>query len=114
MSVMSGIIDVVGKSASEHNIHKVRKVRLVVGQMANAIPDALMMAFDMLKGEGPFTEDAKLEIEFIETRVRCNDCECEFRPEAGYIFTCPQCKGLHTEVIEGEQLYVDYFEGDND
>lgn len=112
LSVMSGIIEVIENSAKENNIHKIKKVKLVVGQMSNAVPDALTMAFDMLKGAGPFTEDAILEIDFINTRVRCHECECEFQPGDGYIFICPQCKGLHTEVIEGEQLYVDYFEGD--
>ena len=104
MSVMQGIIDVIRKSAEENNINQIRKVKLVVGQMANAIPDALEMAFTMQKPEGPFTENAELEIEFVRTRVKCNECESEF---------CPQCNGLDTYVIDGEQLYVDYYEGDD-
>lgn len=113
MSVMQGIIDVIRKSAEENNINQIRKVKLVVGQMANAIPDALEMAFTMQKPEGPFTENAELEIEFVRTRVKCNECESEFRPGEGYIFICPQCNGLDTYVIDGEQLYVDYYEGDD-
>ncbi|OEH84366.1 hydrogenase maturation nickel metallochaperone HypA [Desulfuribacillus stibiiarsenatis] len=112
LSVMSGIIDVVSNSARENGIEKVKKVRLIVGQMSNALPDALQMGFEMLKETGPFTEDAVLEIEFIKTTVKCLDCEYEYHPEEGYIFTCPTCKSIRTEVIDGEQLYVDYYEGD--
>ncbi|OEF95783.1 hydrogenase maturation nickel metallochaperone HypA [Desulfuribacillus alkaliarsenatis] len=112
LSVMAGIIDVINTSAKENNIHKIRKVKLIVGQMSNAIPDSLRMAFDMLRDDGPFIEDAILEIETVKTQVKCHECNHQFQPEEGYIFTCPECKGLHTEIIAGEQLYVDFFEGD--
>ncbi len=114
LSVMSGIIEMVAKSAEENNIAKIRKLRLIVGQMSNAIPDALQMGFDMLKEEGPFAEDAILEIEFVKTKVKCHECGHEFQPESGYVFTCSQCKSMQTEIVEGEQLYVDYYEGDNE
>jgi len=114
LSVMAGIIEMVEKSAVEHNVDKIRKIRLIVGQMSNAIPDALIMGFDMLKDDKLFTEDAVLEIEYVKAKIKCNECGFEFQPGDGYIFTCSQCKSLRTEFVEGDQLYIDYFEGDGD
>lgn len=112
LSIMSGVIDLVSQSARDNNITMINKVKLVVGEHSNAVPDSLQMGFEMLKNTGPFTEDAVLEIETKRLRARCQECECEFHPKENYNFICPQCNYKKTDIIAGDRLYVDYYEGD--
>ncbi|MTV48803.1 hydrogenase maturation nickel metallochaperone HypA [Heliobacillus mobilis] len=112
MALMESLVDVLAKEAKKHNIQQVKKVKLIVGQLSHALPDALQFAFSVLRQYPPFSSEAELEIEERETRGRCQSCSAEFAVEDNYLFICPQCGGLAVDIVQGRELQIDYFEGD--
>lgn len=113
MSLMEGISKVVAVKASENHIRTVTKIKLVVGKLTNALPDALQMAFEVLRREeGIFDSEAALEIEVKPTIGKCNQCLQEFMIEDNYSFLCPECNNFDVTIVSGRELFVDYFEGE--
>jgi len=110
VGLMQEMIEVLRRSVQENGLEKVSRVRLVVGKMTAALPQALSFAFDVLSAEEPWLEGAELEIEERELRARCLSCGEEYAvPE--YHFVCPRCDSRESEIVSGRELYIDFYEG---
>ncbi|MZP29715.1 hydrogenase maturation nickel metallochaperone HypA [Heliobacterium undosum] len=112
MALMESLVGVLASEAPRHNIAKIKKVKLTVGALTHALPDALQFAFSVLREQPLFAPGAELEIEERETRGRCRDCGVEFAVEGNFGFLCSGCGGFAVEIIQGRELQIDYFEGD--
>lgn len=108
VSLMENVLRAVAESAAQNQIQKVTKIKLVVGKLTAALPDALSFAFTVLK-EGTIFAGAELEIEEKEIKLYCRTCKKEFACQEWFI--CPSCAGNQTEVRQGRELYIDYYEG---
>lgn len=114
LSLIDGIIGAVKTNAQENNIKRINKIKLVVGRFTNAIPDSLQFAFEVLSQQEPMFSGARLEIEERPVVCCCNDCGRQFEVDKTYRFRCPQCDGVNIEITSGRELYVDFYEGDED
>ena len=114
MSLMTEMAELLAKSAKENHIGQITRVKLVVGKMTMALPDALKMAFEVLRAAAPFSPDAVLEIEERETKGLCGDCGASFLVENNYRFVCPFCQGLKIDILSGRELYVEHYEGEEE
>ncbi len=109
-SVMQEVIRVVKESAQDEGIDTVEKIKLTVGELSCAHPPALETAFSVLSQDEPLLQHAQLEICQQQVVVRCR--ECGHREEIGeYEFICRGCGSADLEVLQGEQLSVDEYEG---
>ncbi|MDI6812319.1 MAG: hydrogenase maturation nickel metallochaperone HypA [Desulfitobacteriaceae bacterium] len=113
MGLMASMVELLTESARHNQIQKINKVKLVVGKMSMALPDALQLAFDVYKAEGLFSSEAVLEIEERETMGRCRSCGRRFPVLDNCLFVCPDCQGIDVEVISGRELYIDHYEGED-
>lgn len=113
LSLMEGVINTVRDSAVANGIVKVNKVKLVIGKLSMALPDSLQFAFQALNQQDKLFQDAVLEIEERAITCRCSGCDCEFAVENNYCFICPECAGIKVDIIQGRELFIDYFEGDD-
>jgi len=110
IGLIQAVMDEITKAAEANNITRINKVRLVVGKMNGAIPDALEFAFTVLS-PGTIFEGAVLEIAPVDVTLACPSCGAEsVVTEIAYF--CPLC-GARARVIKGTELYIDYFEGDD-
>lgn len=111
LGLIQAAMEEIERAALANNIRRVVKVKLVVGKMNGALPDALQFAFGVLTPETMF-EGAELEIEEVDVRLRCPACGRE--SVVGEItYWCPEC-GARAEIVGGRELYIDYFEGDEE
>ncbi len=110
LALMQGILEQVEQKVVEHALKKVTRVKLVVGKMTAALPDALRFCFSVLTEDGPCA-GAELEIEEREIVAACSDCKEEFTVR-GIDFRCPRCNGRNTRVVQGNELYIDFIEGE--
>ena len=110
LGIMTGVVDSVSSAARSNGATRVLKVSLSVGEMTEAIEDALQFAFEVLCETEPLLKDAKLEITMVEPKSRCLDCGKEFRHDRFHV-TCPECGGF-AELIEGKDLRIDSIEVD--
>lgn len=111
-SLMDHVVKMVEESAQEQNIKEVTKVRLVIGKMKAALPEALQFAFSVFSTEPPFAPDAVLEIEEVETTVKCRNCLKVFTPKTIYNYKCPECANSQVDFLTGKEFYIDYYEGE--
>jgi hydrogenase nickel incorporation protein HypA/HybF len=109
-SIASSIVEVVNKTAKEHNISHVAKVKIKVGQLQLVMPDSLLFSFNVCT-EGTLSEGAVLEIEEVVAKGRCAGCDAEF-PLGDYQFTCPSCGSPDISIVSGEELFIESFEGE--
>ncbi|MFK9093346.1 hydrogenase maturation nickel metallochaperone HypA [Bacillus salipaludis] len=114
MSLMGDILQLVQEDASVNGIQKIEKVELIVGEIANAMPDALKMAFDIFCNQNLhlFSENAELVIHLEEAKAKCVLCGEEYRPDQK-IALCPICHVPSGQLLTGETFQVLSYEGSN-
>ena len=68
MALMGDILNIIIEDAEQKGIKKFNNIELLVGELSNAMPDALEMAFAIYKEQNPqlFSENASLHIEHEE------------------------------------------------
>ena len=112
LSLMQSVMDIVKGSAAKNGILKVNKVKLVVGKFSMALPDSLHFAFEALSGVEPLFKGAVLEIEAKEILCQCQQCRQIDQLEGNCHFVCSSCGSTKVDIIQGRELYLDYYEGD--
>ena len=111
LSIMQSVLEVVRENAECSNIGKVNKLKLVIGKSTMIMPDSLQFCFEALSQDDLF-RGAVLEIEEKETIINCLNCKERFIQEEDYCFLCPGCGSNQVEIIQGREMYIDYYEGD--
>lgn len=110
LSLVQGILEAVLEQAEIYQIKKIEKVKIVVGEMTSVMPGALQFAFEVLR-EGTSAREAVLVIENRPIKLTCEECHLVFNPESLKYF-CPQCISSRTDILEGRELFVEFFEGE--
>lgn len=113
MALVEGIMDTVKISAVANGIQRVRRIKLIIGQLTMALPDSLDFAFSCLRQQETLFADAFLDIEEREVIGKCRSCTNEFNITAGE-YQCPFCQTAAIDLISGRELYIDFYEGEAD
>jgi hydrogenase nickel incorporation protein HypA/HybF len=82
---------------------RVRRVTLEVGELSGVMSEAIAFCFDVVTA-GTALEGAKLEIQEIEGRARCESCGAEFATATPFAL-CP-CGSHRLTRLRGEELNV--------
>jgi len=112
LSIMEGVMDMVRESARDHNISKVNKLKLVIGKLTMVLPDSLQFSFEVLSQDELF-HGAVLDIEMRDIKILCKQCGQYSVLEDGYSFVCPECGSNHVDIVNGRELYLDNYEGED-
>lgn len=112
LALMGDILNIIQNDIEKRKFSKVTKVELIVGDISNALPDALQMAFDIYKTQKiPFLlNESELIIHREEAKAICCICDNEYVPDQK-IAVCPICKVPSGKLILGETFKVYSYEG---
>ena len=112
MSLMAEIIHIVADDARARNIHNVREITVIVGDLSNVLADALELAFQYFRKQTPLpiTENTELHIIREAAKAQSQSCLLEFEPDYR-IALCPSCNELNCLLIAGEAFQVQSYEG---
>lgn len=113
--LMQNLLNAVYQAVENRNVVRVNRVILSVGQLSNALPDALSFAFKAMTQEG-IMKDAQLVIEQPPAQAKCESCGKEYRVN-GFPIVCPLCKSNRFSIISGDEVYIqsiDCEEGENE
>ncbi len=110
MSIVSGIMDCVERSAQQANAERVCAIRLSIGDMTEVVDEALNFAFEVLS-EGTICEGARLEVEHIHPRSLCINCNQSFDHDR-FHRACPYCGSYETSLLKGRELDITSIEID--
>ena len=108
MHELSIAAHVVGIAARHAEGRRVTKVFLKVGHLRQVVPSALAFSFELV-AQGTPVEDAELILEAVPATGRCRDCGAESRLD-GFPLLCGACGGLNLGIAQGEELYVESLE----
>ncbi len=111
LGIMTGVMDAVEKSAHEAGATKVLEVTLSVGEMTEAIQDALQFAFEVLCEGSDLCKDATLHINMIAPKSECLECGAVYTHDRFHML-CPECGSFATKLLEGRELQIDSIEVD--
>jgi hydrogenase nickel incorporation protein HypA/HybF len=102
VTIAEGLIRMLEDETKRHGASRIKEVNVRVGELSNCVPDALMFAFET-STVGTVAEGAKLNIEYVPARGRCERCDLVFEVESA-IFLCPQCNQIAGEIVSGKEL----------
>ena len=113
MALMGDILNIIIEDAEKKDIKQLNKIELIVGELSNAMPDALRMAFTIYKEQNPqlFSKDASLHIQHEEALSECVFCQTRYKPDLK-ISICPSCNMPSGKLISGETFQVLAYEGE--
>ncbi len=112
LSLIQEVLRLVSQSARENGLRRITKIKLVVGGLSGALPEALRFSFEAVRASGEdLISGAELEVEEVGARGRCPSCSGDFVIEPPGFF-CPECGSPGIIITAGHELYVDGYEGD--
>lgn len=105
LAIAQSIVEVVEEHASASQATCVKWVRLQVGEASGVVADALISSFEMLASLSPLLAGARLAIERVPHRARCQRCEREFAIQ-NCIPRCPHCEEWSADILSGTELQI--------
>ncbi len=112
LGLMGDILNLINDDLANSKLEKVTEIELLVGELSNAMPDALYMALEIYKAEGIdfLTPETKLVIVNEEAEAVCILCETKYKPDQ-LIAICPECRIPSGKVISGESFKIISYDG---
>lgn len=104
MSLCESIVQTLEEQATAQNYSKVKRVWLVVGQLACVEPEALQFSFSVVC-KGTLAEGAELLIEAEQADAWCMQCCKSIKVETREA-ACPCCKSYQLQVNGGDALRI--------
>jgi hydrogenase nickel incorporation protein HypA/HybF len=109
--IVQRLMDTVRRKAEESGVARVKRIRVVLGKLAEVSAGSLNFAYTSLAPHDKMFSEAELDIDERDAAVRCKACGAE-TAIAEPVATCPRCGEGPLEVTRGRELYVDFFEGE--
>jgi hydrogenase nickel incorporation protein HypA/HybF len=105
LAIAESVVQIADRHAAGR---RVTKVYLKVGHLRQVVPSALAFSFELV-AQGTPVEGAELALEEVPVRGKCRACGMESRLE-GFPLQCRTCGGFDLQILEGEELYVESLE----
>jgi hydrogenase nickel incorporation protein HypA/HybF len=102
VGIMQNTLDIALEYAKREGAAQIHRMTLRIGQLSGVEPEALAFAFDVVT-RGTIAERAQLNIDSIPAVCYCPNCQREFQP-SDWIYECPECHHLCTEIRQGKEL----------
>lgn len=83
---------------------RIAVLRLRVGRLGGAVPEALQFAWDIVRRD-TLANDARLDIESIPAVAWCAGCRREFECK-DLINECPACGAISGDLRRGRELEI--------
>jgi len=103
-ALMQDLLSIAENALQGQNVKQVNTVKLAVGTLANAMPDALIFAFEAMTQSG-LLQGATLEMVPLPVKARCESCGHEYEP-TDFPFLCPVCQSIYYTITQGEDIYI--------
>ena len=110
MAITQSILDIAQKVGQEHNVKRVKEVRIKLGAYSGVVPACVQDYFDVISA-GTIAEGAVLNIQTLPVIMRCRACRWQGEIDRMHI-RCPECAGMDLKMIQGREFYVESLEVD--
>lgn len=110
LAVCQDIISQVEKIALQHKAVAVHRVTLEIGPLSGVEAALLEAAFPIASAD-TLAEHAKLEINEIPVKVKCNSCNKTSTVNSNNL-TCQHCGDWQTQLLSGDEMLLKRIEMD--
>lgn len=104
VSIMAEAIRMAEESAQVAGARRIIGLRLRVGKLCGAVPEAMMFAWDVVR-QDTLAADATLTIETVTAACWCAPCQTEFECD-NFLSECPRCHNLSGDLRRGRELDI--------
>jgi len=104
VSIMTEVVRLAVESAQTVGAQHIIGVRLRVGTLSSAVPEAMQFAWDVVR-RNTLADNARLEIESVPAACWCATCQAEFACQ-DFLNECPRCQNLSDELRRGRELEI--------
>lgn len=104
LAVCQDIISQVESIALSHQALSVEVINLQIGPLSGVEINLLESAFSIARA-GTLAEHARLSIEAIPIRVKCNHCQAESEVSPNKL-VCKKCGHWQTRLISGDEMLL--------
>ena len=104
LSVMMGIIKIVGEFAKENRVVAIETLVLQIGELSDVIPRYIEEIYPVAIA-GTILDGSSLKIERLPGNALCKDCGNVFNLLANNL-VCPLCKAENWEIQSGKEFYI--------
>lgn len=98
------IIEIADEYAVKNQADEVKVINLVVGDYSGYVASSIELYFELI-AQGSTCEKAKLNIERVIPKLKCNSCG-ELFVRKPFSFECPLCKGEGSPTEIGQEFYI--------
>lgn len=104
VSIMAEAVRLAVESARARGASRIHELRLRVGTLSGAVPEALEFAFDAVTDD-TVAQGASLVIETVPAKWWCGECAAEFGGDE-LLAECPRCGTWSGELRAGRELDI--------
>lgn len=104
VSIMTEAVRMAVESAQAAGARRIKGLRLRVGQLSGAVPEAMTFAWDVVR-QNTLADRATLSIESIPPASWCANCQAEFECK-DFLSECPRCHNLSDDLRRGRELEI--------
>lgn len=105
LAIAQSIVEVVEEQANIYQAARVQSIKLRIGEAHAIVFDSLKYCFEMLTSSEPLLEGARLHVETVPHRARCQDCADEFAVN-NFIAQCPRCHAWSNNITSGLEFQI--------
>lgn len=98
------IIEIAEEFAVKNKVNEIKQINLVIGDYCGYVASSIELYFEII-AEGSLCEKAKLNIERIIPKLKCNLCGELFERKL-FSFQCPNCEGEGSPTEIGKEFYI--------
>lgn len=98
------IIEIAQEYAIKNEAAEVKVINLVVGEYCGYVASSIELYFELI-AQGSLCEKAKLNIERIIPKLKCNSCG-ELFIRKPLSFECPNCNGEGSPIEIGQEFFI--------
>jgi len=104
VSIMTEAVRMAVEAAQAAGARRVTGLRLRVGRLSGAVPEAMNFAWDVVRRD-TLAADAWLAIDSVGAASWCANCEMEFGCQ-DFFNACPRCDRVSGELRRGRELEI--------
>lgn len=104
LSITMNILNIAEENARSLNAKIVHEIEIDIGELSGVDTEALQFAMQCTT-KSELLEYAKLVINRIPAKARCNTCNHEFDISDFYA-ECPKCNSFDHDIYQGKELKI--------
>lgn len=104
VSIMAEAVRMAAESARAAGARRITAVRLRVGRLSGAVPEAMEFAWDVVRRD-TMAAEATLTLESVAPMSWCAKCQTEFECK-DFFSECPRCHEPSDELRRGRELEI--------